>query len=93
MDLNSHLLKMVRAEKLSTSPATPPLRIVNNLFNPHKMLFGTFQAPETNGCKKHNVIHILLKNKIRVLGVTNEAIIVLTIKKNVLTLNSQLINP
>lgn len=72
---------MVRAEELSTSPPTPPLRIVNNLFNPHKMLFGTFQAPGTNGWKKHNVIHILLKNKIKVLGVTNEAIIVLTIKK------------
>lgn len=80
MDLNSHLLKMIRAEEFSTSPPTPLLRIVNNLFNPHKMLFRTFQAPETNGCKKHHVIHILLKNKIRILGVTNEAIIVLTIK-------------
>lgn len=72
---------MVRAEEFSTSPPTPLLRIVNNLFNPHKMLFGTFQAPETNGCKKHRAIHILLKNKIRVLGITNEASIVLTIKK------------
>lgn len=74
---------MNRVEELSTSPPKSPLRIVNNLFNPCKMLFGTFQALEMNGYEKQNVIHTVLKNKIRVLGVTTEAIIVLTIKKKI----------